>query len=252
MLHPIDDPLVRALRLDRPYRIAEVGSGGGGTTREISRQAQAGSVVHGFDITPGLVELARERAQGFGPGVVFEIADMASARPEQPYQRLVSRFGVMFFEEPEGAFANLREWLEPGGWFAFAVWGSLADNPWMTAVCDVVGEAIDLPPPSAETPGPFRYGDAAPLLAQLEGVGFSQVESTDWRGSLAIGGGLPPAEAAEFALSAFSSFREKLAESGEEALEQTRRSLTQRFSHGVKDGVVRLGACVHLVTGTRN
>ena len=50
MLLPVDEPLIRALRLDAPYRIADIGCGGGGTTLKISRRAVAGSVVHGFDI----------------------------------------------------------------------------------------------------------------------------------------------------------------------------------------------------------
>ena len=32
MLLPVDEPLIRALRLDAPYRIADIGCGGGGTT----------------------------------------------------------------------------------------------------------------------------------------------------------------------------------------------------------------------------
>src|SRR3569833_482426 len=133
-LRPIDAPLIGALRLDSPYRIAEVGCGGGATTLEIHRQAPAGSTVRGYDIVPGLIELARERASGSGPGIDFEVANVATVRPEQPYDRLVSRFGVMFFDDPAAAFGNLFEWLAPGGRFAMGVWGPLADNAWMTAL----------------------------------------------------------------------------------------------------------------------
>lgn len=58
MLAPVDPVLIQAMHLDAPYRIADVACGGGGTTREILHQAPAGSIVHGFDISPALIEAA--------------------------------------------------------------------------------------------------------------------------------------------------------------------------------------------------
>ena len=63
-------------------------------------------------------------------------------RRKRPYDRLVSRLGMMFFEDPPAAFANLARWLAPGERFAFAVWGRPAENPWMTTVPEVVAEII--------------------------------------------------------------------------------------------------------------
>jgi SAM-dependent methyltransferase len=249
-LTPVDQPLIRALHLDAPFRIADIGCGGGGTTLEIVRRAPAGSVVHGFDISPALIESARARAGADERGVVFRVADVGtSSPPEEPYDRLVSRFGIMFYDDPTSAFANLVDWLAPGGRFAFAVWGRPADNPWFTRVREVVADVVDVPPPDPEAPGPFRYAGADKLLALLERTGFDDVEVRDWRGALPIGGGLPAADAANFALAAFSSFGELLAAAGEAALNDARRSLTARLSEYQHDGAVRMEACVHIFTG---
>jgi trans-aconitate methyltransferase len=125
---PVDEPLIRALHLDAPYRIADIGGGAGGSTLEILRRAP-GSVVHDFDISPALIELARARKQPDERAIAFEIAAMATAiAPEEPYDRLASRFGIMFFDDPPAAFANLFYWLAPSGRFAFAVWGCLAEK----------------------------------------------------------------------------------------------------------------------------
>jgi SAM-dependent methyltransferase len=252
MLTPVDEPLIRALHLHVPYRIADIGCGGGGTTLEILRRAPAGSVVHGFDISPALIDLARSRKQSDERAIAFEIADMATATaPEEPYDRLASRFGIMFFDDPPADFANLVRWLAPGGRFAFAVWGRLAENPWMTTVREVAAEIIDMPPPEPEAPGPFRYAEADKLLALLKRAGFGELEVGDWRRALPIGGGLLAAEAANFALASFSSFGELLAEAGDEALKDARQSLTERFSRHQREGIVRMDACVHIFTGTR-
>jgi len=249
---PVNEPLIRALRLDAPFRIADIGCGGGGTTLEILRRAPAGSVVHGFDISPALVELARTRIRSDERAIAFEIADVATATAaEGPYDRLVSRFAIMFFDDPPAAFANLMRWLAPGGRYAFAAWGPLGENPWMTTVREVVAEVIDIPPPVPEAPGPFRYAEAGKLLALLDRAGFSELEVSDWRGALPVGGGLPPVEAANFALASFSGFSELLAEAGDKALDEARQSLTAHFAQYQRAGAVQMDACVHIFTGTR-
>jgi SAM-dependent methyltransferase len=251
MLTPIDEPLIRDLQLDAPCRVADVGCGGGGTALEILRRAPAGSVVHAFDISPGLVQLARGRTLPDERNIVFEVADMATATPDRAYDRLISRFGVMFFDDPRAAFANLVRWLVPGGRFAFAVWGRPSENPWVSSVREVVAGIVEMPPVDPEAPGPFRYAEAGKLLALLDGAGFGDLDMRDWEGALPIGGGLPPAEAAHFALRAFSSFGELLAKAGDEALNNAHQALTARFSRHQEDGVVQMGARVHIFTGTR-
>jgi SAM-dependent methyltransferase len=250
-LHPLDEPLIDALELAEPCRIAEVGCGGGGTTFELRRRAPAGSIVHGFDISPKLIEVARRRAPPNEPAISFDVADMATAAPSMPYDRLASRLGVMFFDEPEVAFANLVRWLVPGGRFAFAVWARPSENAWMTAVRDAVSQVIDIPKPDPEAPGPFRYGDSGKLLSLLERAGFAELVVRDWEGLLPVGGGLGPADAARFALSAFSNFGELLAKAGDDALGKASRSLATTFAGHEHDGAVRLGGHVRIFTGSR-
>lgn len=251
MLDPVDEPLIDALGLDAPCRIADVGCGGGGTTLKIHRRAPSGSTVHGFDISPDLIEEARGRR---GPGesdIDFTLADVMTApTPHDPYDRLVSRFGTMFYPDPPTAFANLARWLAPGGRFVFAVWGPPAENSWMTALRDEIAEVVDVPSPDTEAPGPFRYAGADKLLDLLGRAGLGELDARDWRGTLAIGGGLPAAEAVRFALESFSVAR-LLDDAETEVLEAVRHSLAARFSRHLHDGVVRMDAHVHLVTGAR-
>ena len=253
MLAPVDEPLVLGMQLtsDRPSRIAEVGCGGGATTRHVLRRAPVGSVVHGFDISSRLVGLARAAEPFDAKTLAFDVADMAVTAPAIPYDRLFSRFGVMFFDDPPSAFANLARWLAPAGRFAFAVWGAPADNEWMDTSREIVGRIIDLPAVDADAPGPFRYGRAEKFLSLLEHAGFSDVRVDTWRGALPIGGRLPPADAATFALASIGAFGDLLAKAGESKVAEARAALTERYGARVVDGGVRLGACVHVVTGKR-
>jgi SAM-dependent methyltransferase len=249
-LAPVDAPLLDALQLDRAYRIAEVGSGGGATALAIARRAPAGTTIHGFDISPTLVDIARERVPADAPHVAFALADMGTAAPEQPYDRLVSRFGIIAFPHPASAFANLLRWLRRGGRSAFAVWGPPADNPWISTVRDAVARVVTIPPAEPDAPGAFRYADIDTLLALLDAAGFAELEVRDWRGSLPLGGNLPPADAARFALSAFASFGDLLATAATDARDEAHRSLTAQFAAHHDAGAVRLPAHVRIVTGT--
>jgi len=249
MLAPVDQPLIKALDLEAAYRIADIGCGGGGTTLAIARRAPAGSEVHGYDVSPALIAAARARSPD-DSAVAFTLADVGAApAPDQPYDRLVSRFGIMFYDDPPAAFANLARWLVPGGRFAFAVWGPPVANPWMTSLRAVVAEIIHLPDPDPEAPGPFRYAGAEKLVALLEGAGFDDLDVRDWRGRLALGGGLSPADAADFAMQAFS-VGEFLGDAGDAALDEIRRALIAELSQYEEDGGVRMDARVHIVTGT--
>jgi hypothetical protein len=157
----------------------------------------------------------------------------------------------MFFDDPRAAFANLARWLAPQGRFAFAVWGPVTENPWLTTVRDIVAELVELPRPEPEAPGPYRYAEVDKLLALLEQAGLRDLDVREWRGALPIGGALPPEEAAQFALAAFSTFGELLAQAGGDALANARRSLTAKYARHEVNGAVRMEGCVRIVTGRR-
>ncbi len=252
MLAPVDSPLIDALRLDEAYQVADIGCGGGGTSLEILRRGPKGTSVHGFDLSSDLIEAARARIAEKETGVRFEVADAGTASSEVRFQRLCSRFGVMFFADPSSAFSNLSRWLESGGRSAFAAWGPVADNPWFRCVREVVAQVVELPSAKADAPGPFRYAEVEPFLALLRRSGWSKLNAQAWRGQLPIGGGLSAKDAAQFALTAFALFHELLSEAGPRAFEQAHRSLSERFEEHTEDGVVRMEACVHIIEGERD
>lgn len=253
MLAPVDEPLLRALDLDAPRRVADLGCGGGGTSIALARRAPAGTYVHGFDVSPRLVAHARSRLGAHATTIAFDEADLSSAAPDDLYDRLVSRFGVMFFDRPDAAFTNLARWLGPatrGGRFAFAVWGPARDNPWFTTVRDVVARFVDLPAAAPNAPGPFRYGDARALTDLLARAGFDDLAVRDWRGALPVGRALSAIDASRFALASFSSFGELLAAAGGDAFARAHYALTESFAPLHRDGAVHLDARVHVVTGS--
>lgn len=243
LLAPIDVPFVEALALDAPCRIGEIACGGGGTTRAIAAAAPAGSEITGFDISPDLVAAATARA---GDVARFVEADVSRYRPDSPFERLASRFGVMFFEDPAAAFANLRHWLAPGGQLAFAVWGPAAEVGFMAQLRGTIASVMDVAASDPDAPGPCRYGDPAKLIALLEGAGFRDAASRTVHCSLPVPGDTPAAAAAF--LLASSSMAAPLADAPEEVRERAHARLTEVCARHMEDGRVRMPARVEIVT----
>ncbi len=159
-------------------RVCDVGCGGGALTVELAGLVGLEGRTVGVDISAPLLELARHRASGIADAR-FTLLDVQTERlDEDPFDLVVSQLGVMFFDEPQIAFAAIRRLLAPGGRFVFACWQAVERNPWH------VGTALAplLPPPAPPAPGkspvgPFVLGDDATVRALLGGAGFVGVAS---------------------------------------------------------------------------
>ena len=77
-------------------------------------------------------ERLRGEAEGVGNGETdAAVADVQRETvPGGPFDAVISQFGVMFFDEPETAFTNIRRQLVDGGRLAFACWRAPDLNPW--------------------------------------------------------------------------------------------------------------------------
>jgi SAM-dependent methyltransferase len=155
-------------------RVLDVGCGAGTTTLALRERVGAGGAVTGIDVSAPQLAVARARAAG--TDVAFVEAD-AAACPFRPEHDLVfSRFGVMFFADPERAFANLRAAAAPGGRLAFVCWRSAGENGWVTVPMDAARAlAPEVAPPPPGEPGPFAFADRDRLHGILARAGWQQI-----------------------------------------------------------------------------
>lgn len=250
MIAPIGQALIERAAFRAGERVVDVGCGAGATTLEISKRVGTRGAVLGLDISPVLVAAAERRAGAAGAGNLrFRCADAATASPdERPVDRLFSRFGVMFFADAPGAFANLRRFVRSGGRADFSVWAPARENPWMMQTLAVIGEFVELPRPVPRAPGPFALDDPGYVRELLEGAGFSSVEFETWRGDQPVGGpGATPEEAAAFILDAMS-IGKMLDEAGPDTRTQVRGRLVELYArHRASDGI-RMGGTAYFVT----
>ena len=101
---------------------------------------------------------------------------------------VTSRFGVMFFPDPLGAFANLHGALRPTGRLSFICWQALKLNPWMAVPVRAAFEILPRPAPLApNAPGPFAFADPDHVCGTLERAGFQRVTLTPHEALLDLG-----------------------------------------------------------------
>ena len=167
-----------ALELRTGSSVLEVGCGVGAAAVELARRVGPEGRVTGVDVSDEMLAAARrtvERAAARHVELVrSDVVDGAVDHLRGSLDAVFSRFGVMFFPEPQRAFDVLAGLLRPGGALSCVVWGPLEANPWMfvpvLAAAEVFGSGPELPPEGA--PGPFSLSDAEVATGLLEAAGL--------------------------------------------------------------------------------
>jgi SAM-dependent methyltransferase len=157
-------------------RVLDIGCGGGTTALMLREQVGPGGAVTGIDISAPNLAVARARCHAGMGDVAFIEADAATYEFQPVFDLAYSRFGVMFFDEPVGAFTNIRTAVVKNGRLAFVCWRTFKENEWAFAPYQA---AIELLPPQEpmdpHAPGPFAFADNERLKSILTGAGFRDV-----------------------------------------------------------------------------
>lgn len=252
MLAPFGEAALAAGGCCSGEGVLDVGCGAGAVTVAAARAVGGTGRAVGVDISRQLIEHSRRRAaaEGVENAEFHELDAQSSQPPGGPFDLVISRFGVMFFEDPVAAFANLRGATAPNGRLSFACWQGLGENEWSsTAVFAAIPHVgmPDIPPPDA--PGPFAFADPDRVRSILAEAGWSDVGIDELRTEIHVGGAATPEEAATY-------FREDVfghvlfAKADEAARQAATDAITAAFAEHVKDGAVRLGAAAWVVTAT--
>ena len=178
-LEPLGRPVMDALALRPGEQVLDIGCGCGQTTLALgARVGESGRAV-GADISQPMLEIARSRS-GQLSQVNFLAAD-AQTHAFEPaeFDAVYSRFGVMFFDAPVVAFANLRRAMKSGGRLAFLCWRTPAENPIMSLPARAAARFLPpSDPPTPGAPGPFALADADRVSFILSESGFSDIAVT--------------------------------------------------------------------------
>ena len=244
MLQPLTVVAIEAASARATDRVIDIGCGCGDTSIQLADRA---AHVNGIDISEPMLARARERTTELDLiNVTFETADAATTSLEPEYQLLFSRFGVMFFSDPIGAFTNLRSGLVPGGRLCFICWRPPRQNPWMSIGGAAIAPFLPEPetPPDPRAPGPFAFADKDYLADVLVTAGFKQVEIEPVERTLKLADTLDDAMRFQGEIGPVArALAELEGKQKENALAAARAALAEQ----VTDDGISLGAAIWLV-----
>ena len=226
--------------------VVDIGCGTGTLTRAAARLIPGGSVL-GLDVSAPMIDHARSLASAEGvTNVEFRVTDVQTGILA-PFDVGVSRFGVMFFDDPVAAFANLRASLRPSGRVVFVCWKAFADNDWMLVPgAAIASVAPPIVPSEPDAPGPFAFGDPDRIRDILARAGFVAVDVTAVDGPMLLGGPGGIDDAVRFATRT-SLARRLLEHASTETVAAARDAVRTALEPHVTDSGVELSAAVWLV-----
>ena len=247
MLASFGDALIAAAEPREGERALDVGCGAGASAFDLADRVGHDGRVVGLDISRALLARAEVLARNRTPGVECRLADAATAAFARDFDLVVSRFGVMFFDQPIAAFRNIRSAMKPGGRLAFVCWRGAAENDWtrlpMGAIRDIVPPP---PPPGPDAPGPFAFGDRRRVQGILDQAGFIDIDIRPFDHPIVFGVGETPDAAIDDAVdNAVSVGPLERALKGCDAATATRALAAVRAAYACKvapEGVVIEGA----------
>jgi ubiquinone/menaquinone biosynthesis C-methylase UbiE len=159
--------------------VLDVGCGTGQATREAARISTRGSAL-GVDISAPMIAQARELAAAEGlHNLRFEHGNaQVHCFTPRHYDVVISRYGMMFFDDPIDAFRNLHAALRPDGRVAMMVWQAHELNEWSVAVHNVIAAHNVFEPGAGEH---FSFADQNKVEYILREAGFGDLNFTDVR-----------------------------------------------------------------------
>lgn len=250
MLEPYGDKVIAALSPEPGEKILDVGCGNGALSLDVAARVGPQGHVLGLDLSGPMLSLAKQRAGERGlSNVAFEKSDV-QVHHFDPAARdgVMSRFGVMFFDDPAAAFANLRSAVRSGGRLAFMCWQEPLQNDWLMVPGATMLEFVPMPEmPAPGAPGPFGLADADRTRTILTEAGWTDVnlepvEVQQWLGA-------DPASAIEF-LSHTEIAKTFLGETDDDTKAKVWKAIETKLAEYTTDDGVHLTGRTWLVTAT--
>ena len=167
--------LLAAAELSQGERVLDVGCGGGKQTLALAAAVGPTGAVVGIDISERMISLAQSRVeQANASNVSVHVGDAQTEAFAGDFDRVVSQFGCMFFDDPETAYGNLCKALKAGGKLTCVVWQSADKMTWMP------NRVLAPLMPEVESPiNPHALADPLYVESLLSQAGFTDISTEE-------------------------------------------------------------------------
>ena len=160
-----------AAEIQAGHRVLDVACGTGILAREAQKLVGPNGSTVGVDVNQEMLAIARSKSSsiswetGAAESLPFESAS---------FDRVVSQFGLMFFQDAAKAISEMQRVTRPGGKIGVAVWASLEDIPGYAMVMQMLNDLFG-PEIARSVEPPFSLGDVRDLKALFTGGGVDNI-----------------------------------------------------------------------------
>lgn len=188
-LGPATEVLLDLARVGPGSRVLDVASGAGEPAITAAKRVGPGGYVLATDIAANILEFAREAARRQGVGEIVETRVLDGEHldlPEASFDAALSRVGLIYFPDQQGALAGMRRVLKPGGRVGAVVYTTPERNGFFSIPVGIIRRRAQLPPPLPGQPGPFSLGGPGVLEEAFRQAGLRDIETRVVRSPLRL------------------------------------------------------------------
>lgn len=177
-LGPATETMLDLADIGPGMRVLDVAAGAGEQTIAIARRVGPTGHVLATDLSSEILDYAQKACQLAGmSNVETRVMDGENLDLEPAsFDAVVSRVGLIYFPDQQGALAGMRRVLKPGGRIAAMVYATAERNKFFSLPVSIIRQRAQLPPPAPGQPGPFSLGDPEVLEAVYRDAGFCNIE----------------------------------------------------------------------------
>ena len=174
---PIHEWMVDHLEVRPGMRVLEIAAGPGDTGFLAAQRLDGGRLLS-TDLSPSMVEAARQRGAELGiTNADYRVLDaQAMDLADESFDGVLCRWGFMLMPDPLASLRESKRVLVPGGRLVFAVFTGPEENPFASLPASILIEWGFLPKPTAAWhPGILALADRTRLLTFIDRAGFASV-----------------------------------------------------------------------------
>ena len=159
--------------------VLDLASGVGEPSLSLAKRVAPNGTVTATDFSEGMLRALRSNADAEGlTNIEAQVCDAHELPFDNgSFDRVTSRFGVMFFGEADRALGEIRRVLKPGGKVVLMVWGAPAPGTYFGAIAMPFIKRLAVKP-DPDGPGPMRFAEPGKLVRLVEAAGFGDVSET--------------------------------------------------------------------------
>lgn len=209
-LGPVTEAMFDLARLKAGDRVVDLGAGAGEPSLSAAERVGPSGHVVATDISSNILEFAAQIARERGLAN-FETRVMDGEKPDLPHDAfdvVLSRLGLIYFPDRDGALRSALRMLKTGGRVVLASFSTPEENRFFSIPISIIRRRARVAPPAPGLPGPFSLGAPGAMEETLRRAGFSDPVARVVRTPLRLASA---AECVSFERESFGALQQMLA-----------------------------------------